>query len=77
MLLEESPRERNVMGATHSHDLSLMCPRCHLTITPKAPWLAARFCPRCLAGHHMIVEMLSYAPVEDVSALPRAAADPA
>ena len=35
----------------------LDCPRCGLTIEPRAPWLAIRYCPRCLARSHRIVEL--------------------
>lgn len=35
----------------------LDCPRCGLTIEPRAPWLAIRYCPRCLARSHRIIEL--------------------
>ena len=35
----------------------LECRRCGLTIEPRAPWLAIRYCPRCLARSHRIVEL--------------------
>ena len=39
----------------------LNCPRCDLTITARIPWLATRYCPRCLARHRTIVEMFATA----------------
>jgi hypothetical protein len=39
----------------------LNCPRCGLTIKPRAPWLASRFCPRCLARSQSVVELFSSA----------------
>ena len=36
----------------------LNCPRCGLTIKARAPWLAIRYCPRCLARGQTIVELL-------------------
>ena len=39
----------------------LNCPRCGLTIEPRAPWLTIRYCPRCLARGHRIVELLQSA----------------
>ena len=35
------------------------CPHCGLTIGSRAPWLAVRYCPRCLARKRAIVQMLS------------------
>lgn len=37
----------------------LNCPRCGLRITLRAHWLAIRYCPRCLARSHTIVELFS------------------
>jgi hypothetical protein len=37
----------------------LNCPRCGLTVTPRARWLAIRYCPRCVARSQTIVEMFS------------------
>ena len=37
----------------------LNCPRCGLTIKSRAPWLAIRFCPRCLARSQLAVELFS------------------
>jgi hypothetical protein len=38
----------------------LNCPRCGLTIKVRAPWLAIRFCPRCLARSQTIVGLFSF-----------------
>jgi hypothetical protein len=35
------------------------CPRCGLSITTRAPWLAIRYCPRCLARSEKVVELFS------------------
>jgi hypothetical protein len=40
-------------------ELFLNCPRCGLTITPRAAWLVVRHCPRCLARSHTAVELVS------------------
>jgi hypothetical protein len=40
-----------------ARDASLICPRCGLTITPRVPSLAIRYCPRCVARTHRIVEL--------------------
>jgi hypothetical protein len=40
-------------------ELFLNCPRCGLTITPRAAWLVVRHCPRCLARSHTAVELFS------------------
>jgi len=37
----------------------LNCSRCGLTIKVRAPWLAIRFCPRCLARTQTVVELFS------------------
>ena len=37
----------------------LICPRCGLTIRPKASWPALRHCPRCLARSHAAVDMFA------------------
>jgi len=39
-------------AVTHLH-----CPRCGLTITPKADWLVVDYCPRCLARRHVVMRM--------------------
>jgi hypothetical protein len=39
--------------------LFLNCPRCGLTITPRAAWLSVRHCPRCLARSRTAVELFS------------------
>jgi hypothetical protein len=54
----------------------LNCPRCGLTIKLRAPWLAIRFCPRCLARSQSVVELFSSAlPVEALYAEGRAPRD--
>jgi hypothetical protein len=47
---------RRAGGDGHS---LLNCPRCGLTIKVRAPWLAIRFCPRCLARTQTVVELSS------------------
>ena len=37
----------------------LNCPRCGLSIRPKARWLAIEHCPRCLAHARVAVKMFS------------------
>jgi hypothetical protein len=39
----------------------LNCPRCGLTIKLRAPWLAIRLCPRCLARSQSVVELFTSA----------------
>jgi len=39
--------------------LHLNCPRCRLTITPRASWLTVEHCPRCMARSHVAVRMFS------------------
>ena len=46
---------------TRGGESFLNCPRCGLTIKPRAPWLAIRFCPRCLARSQSVVELFSSA----------------
>ena len=46
---------------TRGGESFLNCPRCGLTIKPRAPWLAIRFCPRCLARSQSAVELFSSA----------------
>lgn len=41
--------------------MSLTCPRCGLTILPRADWLVVEHCPRCLARRHSAVRMLAFA----------------
>jgi hypothetical protein len=41
-------------GAT----LDLYCPRCRLSITPRARWLALEHCPRCVARTRTLVTLL-------------------
>jgi hypothetical protein len=40
-------------------DTYFNCPRCGLTILPKADCLTVEHCPRCLAQRHAVVSMFS------------------
>ena len=35
------------------------CPRCGLTITPKARWLTIEHCPRCIARNGLAVSLFA------------------
>src|SRR5437588_7138010 len=35
------------------------CPRCGLTITPKASWLTIEHCPRCIARNGLAVRLFA------------------
>jgi hypothetical protein len=35
--------------------LQLSCPRCGLTIAPRAQWLTVQHCPRCIARSRALV----------------------
>lgn len=37
----------------------LTCPRCALTLEPRPRWLTVRHCPRCVARHHVTVDLIS------------------
>ena len=37
------------------------CPRCGLSIRPKASWLAVEYCPRCMARARIPVKLFSSA----------------
>jgi hypothetical protein len=55
-------RDREAAAATgraraRASNSRLDCPRCGLKIEPRAPWLAIRYCPRCLARSHRIIEL--------------------
>ena len=39
----------------------LNCPRCGLSIRPKASWLAVEYCPRCMARARIPVKLFSSA----------------
>jgi hypothetical protein len=39
--------------------LFLNCPRCGLSIKPKARWLALEYCPRCMARARIPVKLFS------------------
>lgn len=51
------PGERSAGGG--GGQCFLTCPRCRLTIKLRAPWLAIRFCPRCLARSETVIELFS------------------
>ena len=38
----------------------LSCPRCGLSIRPKASWLTVEHCPRCIARARIPVKLLSW-----------------
>jgi hypothetical protein len=39
----------------------LNCPRCGLSIRPKASWLAVEYCPRCMGRARIPVKLFSSA----------------
>lgn len=43
-------------------NVRLHCPRCRLTITPKADWLTIEHCPRCIARAHLAVALVASPP---------------
>lgn len=45
--------------ATQAPRVYLNCPRCGLTIAPKADWLAIEHCPRCVARYHTLVSLFA------------------
>jgi uncharacterized OB-fold protein len=49
-------KERRASGARGERSV-LRCPRCGLTVAPRASWLAITYCPRCLARSRIIVEL--------------------
>jgi hypothetical protein len=48
----------NPVGRDRS-GLFLNCPRCGLSIKPKARWLALEYCPRCMARARVPVKLFS------------------
>lgn len=46
-------------GRTAATPLHLNCPRCGLTITPKARWLALEHCPRCIATAKVAISLFA------------------
>jgi hypothetical protein len=54
-------RTRSRLGKTDSAaaGIYLDCPRCGLTIKPRADWLTIEHCPRCLARRHVVVSMFA------------------
>ena len=49
-------REPAFEGARAIH---LNCPRCGLTITPRALWLTIEHCPRCIARNGLAVSLFA------------------
>lgn len=47
------------MTPTLRNAVYLNCPRCGLTISPKAEWLAIEHCPRCIARHRALVKLFA------------------
>src|ERR1700727_2495403 len=45
--------------ASGAEVIYLNCPRCGLTVTPKANWLAVEHCPRCIARRGALVKLLA------------------
>ena len=51
---------RDQAGAHRNRDgLYLNCPRCGLSIIPRAAWLQVEHCPRCLARSRTLVELFA------------------
>jgi hypothetical protein len=46
-------------GSNRSGPIYLNCPRCGLSIRPKADWLAVEHCPRCIARSRGLVRMFA------------------
>src|SRR5450755_1525987 len=46
-------------GSNRSGPIYLNCPRCGLTIRPKADWLTVEHCPRCIARSRGLVRMFA------------------
>ena len=46
--------------AVNGHQAPLLnCPRCGLSIRPKASWLWLEYCPRCMGRAHVPVRLFS------------------
>ncbi|HXO08684.1 MAG TPA: hypothetical protein VN880_11660 [Solirubrobacteraceae bacterium] len=45
--------------ASGAEVIYLNCPRCGLTVTPKADWLAVEHCPRCIARRGSVVRLFA------------------
>lgn len=58
-MLEARDVSDSVQGDSDSeHELALLsCPRCGLTIAPRARWLAVEHCPRCVARGRKLVNL--------------------
>src|SRR5947209_20312566 len=61
--LELRPAMRHLQTREPAFDgagtLHLNCPRCGLTITPKADWLTIEHCPRCIARSGLPVRLFA------------------
>jgi hypothetical protein len=51
--------DRQDLAGRDKAALFLNCPRCGLSIKPKARWLAPEHCPRCLARARIPVRLFS------------------
>jgi hypothetical protein len=47
--------------ATDDPAAYLVCPRCRLSIRPRARWMTHQHCPRCIARAHVTVELFTSA----------------
>jgi hypothetical protein len=52
-------RPNNATGSNRGGPIYLNCPRCGLTIRPKAGWLTVEHCPRCAARTRGLVSMFA------------------
>src|SRR5947209_4687913 len=61
--LELRPAMRHLQTREPAFDgagtIHLNCPRCGLTITPKASWLTIEHCPRCIARNGLAVSLFA------------------
>ena len=44
---------------TRGNRLYLNCPRCGLSMVPRADWMGIEHCPRCLARSRTLVELFA------------------
>lgn len=67
------PRRPSRDGAADGGErVHLNCPRCGLTIRPRAPWLTIEHCPRCLARSRTPVALFaSTLPAAELNAADR------
>jgi hypothetical protein len=59
---ENQPKLKSVMRQhpiTAGGKLYLNCPRCGLTIAPRADWLTVEHCPRCIARSRAVVRLFA------------------